>query len=117
MKKQLLNVKKKLVSGAIFSLLLSGSFFQDATAQTTVQVGTGTRTSNIGAIASCYSYSYIQQIYTATEMINAGSSQGGLISKVRFYFSSATGGPIILKIGQFTWETQLKLHLTLILIG
>lgn len=72
--------------------MLVGSFFQDATAQTTVQIGTGTTTSNVGPIASCYGYSYIQQIYTATEMIAGGSSQGGVISKVRFYFANTTSG-------------------------
>lgn len=81
---QLLNFRKRLLSGAIVSLLLSGSFFQEATAQTTVQIGTGTGTTDKYPFYSYYGYSYTQQIFTASELAAAGIIGPGLISKIRF---------------------------------
>ena len=58
-------------------------------AQTTVTVGTGTSTTTSLPITSCYGYTYGQQLYTASEISSAGGSTGaGVITKIRFYFSS-----------------------------
>lgn len=77
---------------AIFSLLLSSAFFQDATAQTTVQIGTETGTTSNTPISSCYGYSYAQQIYTVADMNSAGIVGESIISKLRFFYVSGTTG-------------------------
>jgi hypothetical protein len=61
----------------------------NAKGQTTATVGTGTSTTSQLPIYSCYGYTYSQQLYTASEISAAGGSTGaGVITKIRFYFSS-----------------------------
>ena len=70
----------KFLMGCLF--LLCG--FLSVDAQTTIQVGTGTGTSNIVPIKAYYGYTYSQQIYTAAEITAAGGFPGALITKIRF---------------------------------
>jgi hypothetical protein len=53
-------------------------------AQTTVQIGSGTGTTNYFPIYSCYGYNYSQQIYLASELNAGGASGASYISKIRF---------------------------------
>lgn len=55
----------------------------------TVTIGTGTTTSTNVPTASCWAYSYSQQIYTAAQI---GVPDGGEITKLRFYYTS--GGTV-----------------------
>ena len=89
---KILSKTPKLQLGKAFLTLLFGVFALfaniDATkAQTTVQVGTGTSTSNRLPIYSCYVYNYSQQIYTGAEIAAVGGN-AGTISQVKFYYNS-----------------------------
>ncbi|MBL7712970.1 MAG: hypothetical protein JNL13_10910, partial [Chitinophagaceae bacterium] len=69
-------------------LLVLAAVFH-ASGQTTITVGTGTSTTTNNPIASCWDYSYTQQIYTAAEISAAGGAASlGVIAKLRFYFNS-----------------------------
>ncbi len=57
---------------------------------TTVQIGTGTGTSQNIPITAYYGYSYGQQIYTAERIYASGGLPGAGIQKLRFYYA---GGP------------------------
>ena len=51
----------------------------------TVEIGTGTATTNFLPIDGNYSYSYSQQIYTPAQINHSGS-----ISRIRFYYVSGS---------------------------
>ena len=87
-KKRLLNLKRGLFSSVLFSLLLAGSTFTNAVAQTTVQIGTETGANVSLPITTYYGYSYSQQIYTAAAMQAAGVTGPTTITKVRFSYVS-----------------------------
>lgn len=57
----------------------------------TVQIGSGTTITYNFPVYTCYSYNYSQQIYLASEIVDGGGGESGIISKIRFYYSS--GGP------------------------
>ncbi len=57
-------------------------------AQTTVQVGTGTSTTNNAPIQAYYNFSYSQCIYTAADLVASGATTMGTITKIRYYFNS-----------------------------
>lgn len=87
LKKSKMSIVKKTALTAF-----SGLMFSSLVAQTTVQIGTQTGTTEYAPISSCWNYSYSQQIYTAAE-INAGGFNGpGTIDKLRFYYSSGATG-------------------------
>lgn len=87
LKKSKMSIVKKTALTAF-----SGLVFSSLVAQTTVQIGTQTGTTEYAPITSCWNYSYSQQIYTAAE-INAGGFNGpGTIDKLRFYYSSGATG-------------------------
>lgn len=88
--KKLLNFKQRLLSSVVFSLLFAGSCFTNATAQTTVQIGTSTGVNVNFPITSYWGYSYSQQIYTAADMLAAGVTGPGTISKLRFYLNTSS---------------------------
>lgn len=61
-----------------------------ANAQTTLQIGTGTGTTQNSPINMYYGYSYSQTIYLASDLIAAGGFAGD-ITKIRYYLNT---GPI-----------------------
>ena len=65
-------------------------FFPLLFSQTTIQIGSGTGTTSGLPIRAYYGYSYSQQIYTASEIQNAGATGLHEISKLRFRISSAS---------------------------
>lgn len=84
------NYRKQIFKGALcfFAALMLLTQIR-VNAQTTVTVGTGTGTTTSLPITSCYGYTYGQQLYTASEISAAGgSTSAGVITKIRFYFSS-----------------------------
>lgn len=88
MKKYLLSKSKagRFLRNGFLSLTIGlGSLLSYA--QTTYTIGTGTGTNPNFPIASCYGYTYSQQIYTAADLIAQGASIG-TITKIRFYVSS-----------------------------
>jgi PKD repeat protein len=90
MKSNLFNkFKRRLLSTAIFSLLFSGLCFNTATAQSTIQIAGGQADNVNFPITSSSSFSYSQQIFTAADMIGAGATAAGTITKIRFYLATA----------------------------
>jgi len=76
-------MKKILV--ALTSLFLCFQIFPIAAyAQTTIQLGSGTLWGTAIPINTDYFYSYTQSIYTRNEMIAAGATTAGTISKIRY---------------------------------
>jgi len=67
---------------ALFVMSVLSSF-----TQTTYQIGTGTAGSSTNPINAYYGYTYSQQIYLQSEMINEGATLG-TISVLRFYYTS-----------------------------
>lgn len=59
-----------------------------AMAQTTVQIGAATTTTNNAPIQAFYNYSYSQSIYTASDLIANGGIANGNITKIRYYFNN-----------------------------
>lgn len=69
------------------ALILTLSSAANLIAQTNYQIGNGTLTTGNAPIASCYGYSYSQQIYTAAELGGSGLSNA-IITKVSFFYSN-----------------------------
>ncbi len=69
-------------------LLAALSTVVQSSAQTTVTVGTGTATTSNAPITGYYGYSYSQNIYKASDIIAAGATSMGTISKIRFFYAS-----------------------------
>lgn len=59
-------------------------------AQTTVTVGTATTTTNNAPINAANAFHYSQCIYKASDIIAAGGTGAGTISKIRYYLGSGT---------------------------
>jgi len=59
-------------------------------AQTTLQIGTGTITTDNAPVKSSVAFSYSQSIYKASDIIAAGGVVDGTISKIRYYYSSGS---------------------------
>ena len=74
-------------------LFRSASLVTTNSSATTYQVGTGTATSTLRPIYSCYGYNYMQQIYTAAELNTAGASGAQVISQIRFFYATAAATP------------------------
>jgi hypothetical protein len=89
MKQMYSSTKIRLFLTSIFAVLF---LFSNSNAQVNVQIGSGTTTSTVYPINSCYGYNYSQQIYTAAE-ITAGGGGSGEISSLRFFYAS--GGTTI----------------------
>lgn len=81
----------KGIRNSLFTLL-SIAFGLAATAQTNISVGSGTGTTSTEPINGYYGYSYTQNIYLASDMIAAGATSAGTISKIRFYYNSGGNG-------------------------
>lgn len=74
---------------SLVAIMISALSENKTFAQTVVTVGTGTTTTTSLPITSCYGYTYGQQLYTASEIAAAGgTTSAGVITKIRFYFSS-----------------------------
>src|SRR5690554_4956197 len=68
-----------------FALLFIGMNSFSSSAQSTIQIGSGSTTSTYIPIYPYFGYTYSQTIYTPAEMIAAGASaSGGTISKIRY---------------------------------
>ncbi len=81
------------------SIIDMGAFEKGAGAGVTVQVGSGTETSVLFPVHSYYGYNYSQQIYLGSE-ITSGGGGSGIITKIRFYYSS--GSPDFSKWNNWT---------------
>lgn len=55
---------------------------------TTIQIGSGSETSENFPINTCYGYNYSQQLYLGSEIL-AGGGGAGYITKVRFFYADA----------------------------
>ena len=55
-----------------------------SSAQSTVQIGSGTSTNSFFPLYTCYVYNYSQQVYWASELTAGGASGPSYISKIRF---------------------------------
>ncbi len=73
--------------GVLLAMVTALSGFAQTTYQT-YQIGNGVAGSTTNPIAAYYGYSYSQQIYLQTDMINEGLSSGTMISKLSFYYVS-----------------------------
>lgn len=82
--KKLLKSKGRSFFLQAICVIASGMMATSMNAQTTVQVGTGTGTTQYAPIYNYYNYSYSQQIYTAADLIASGVSGPATISKIRF---------------------------------
>ncbi|WP_430404820.1 T9SS type A sorting domain-containing protein [Fluviicola sp.] len=71
----------------VFALTLTSLF---SAAQTTVTVGTATTTTNNAPINAANAFHYSQCIYKASDIIAAGGTGAGTISKIRYYLGSGT---------------------------
>ena len=91
MKLEKLFSKKKyaFVKRTALALLLS-CIVTTITAQTTIQIGSSMSNSGVVPIRTDLDYSYTQQIYTATELIDAGATGPTTIHKLRFYLSNSS---------------------------
>ena len=78
-----ISLSKKLILTFFLSLIVNTS-----EAQSTVQIGSSTSNSGVIPIRTDLDYSYIQQIYTASELINAGVTGPSTISKLKFYLTN-----------------------------
>jgi len=77
----------------IIPLLLLG-FGMTTNAQTLVQIGTGTNTTDVSPIYGCYGYTYNQTLFTESEITAGGWGGGaGQITKIRYYLATAPGNP------------------------
>jgi hypothetical protein len=72
---------KKLIPAILIFVFFSGGL-----KAVTVQIGSGTATTEYLPLYTCYGYSYSQQIYLASE-ISGGGGEAGIINKIRFYYS------------------------------
>lgn len=59
-------------------------------AQTTVQVGTATTTTDNAPVKTQVAYSYSQSLYMASDLVAGGATGVGMISKVRYYMNSGS---------------------------
>lgn len=81
----------------VYSIVLLLSFLfvrqNKVLAQTTLTVGTGTTTTSIFPIYTCFGFNYSQQTYLASELVAAGASSGvpGFINSISF--DAATMNP------------------------
>jgi hypothetical protein len=69
-------------------------------AQTTIQIGSGTLQGNVNPLNTDYYYNYTQTIYKRTEMVAAGATTAGTITKIRYKtvnsaISAASGGWVV----------------------
>lgn len=98
-------MKKNYISKArnfVASLAITISSAAGLLAQANYQIGNGTTTTGNAPIASCYGYSYSQQIYTAAELSGTGLNNG-IITKVSFFY---TGG-VTAFTNSNNWEIYL----------
>lgn len=72
----------------IILTFISGLIISTVVAQTNVQIGSSTNNSGVVPIRTDLDYSYTQQIYTATELINAGVTGQSTISKLKFFLTT-----------------------------
>jgi hypothetical protein len=74
-------------------MFLTSLIALESKAQITITVGTGTTTSSIFPIYTCFGFNYSQQTYLATELVAAGATAGvpGFISSISF--DAATMNP------------------------
>ena len=61
-----------------------------AHAQTTIQIGTATTTTDNAPVKTQVSFSYSQCLYMASDLIAGGATGTGMISKIRYYMNSGT---------------------------
>ena len=87
------NTLKNWMSLLSFCFVFLASLVTTNSSATTYQVGTGTATSTLRPIYSCYGYNYMQQIYTAAELNTAGASGAQVISQIRFFYATAAATP------------------------
>ena len=87
--------QKALNTVTVFVFLMSFLFFgnQKAVAQT-LTVGTGTGTTSIFPIYTCFGFNYSQQTYLASEIVAAGASAGvpGFINSISFNAATIVAG-------------------------
>lgn len=77
-------MKKLLISIKTLLLLFQLTSALTAEAQINIQLGSGTLWNNAIPLNSDAFYSYTQAIYTRGEMISAGATTAGMISKIRY---------------------------------
>lgn len=80
-------MKTKLTKSGLTQLLVSLSFLSSiatANAQSTIQIGSGSLQGNVNPINTDYYYNYTQTIYKRSEMIAAGATTAGTITKIRY---------------------------------
>lgn len=58
----------------------------------TITIGTGTSSTSYYPVYTCWDYSYVQNIYMASELTAAGMSSAGYISSIQYYCSYFPGG-------------------------
>jgi hypothetical protein len=71
-------------------MLLFSAFFANISKAQTLTIGTGTTTSSIFPIFTCYGFNYSQQTYLASEIVAAGATAGtpGFINSISFNATS-----------------------------
>lgn len=86
-----MNLQKKILTFKLCQKVLMGFLLSlgslSVFAQTTYTIGTGTVSNSNFPIASCFGYTYSQQIYGAGQLTGQGAGQGTL-TKIRFYVAS-----------------------------
>lgn len=91
MKKLTFNKMRKAILFSRYTGMLAlmlGSFSLNA--QTTVQVGTATSTTDNAPVKTQVAFSYSQSLYMASDLIAGGATGVGMISKIRYYMNSGS---------------------------
>lgn len=83
-------IRKRVLFGKCSLALVLASASFGASAQTTVQVGTATTTTDNAPVRTQSSFSYSQSLYMASDLVAGGATGVGMISKVRYYLNSGT---------------------------
>ena len=74
----------------VSSMLLFSAFFANVSRGQTLTIGTGSTTSSIFPIYTCFGFNYSQQTYLASEIVAAGATAGtpGFINSISFNATS-----------------------------